>query len=275
MSRTAINEEEYFKSIAEMRRSTFGVKAKLRRVHNIFEKVNQSVFNDDTTSESFLYKCYIDAVMEIGGIIKFMFGCAKDGAFHKPNDVGGEDSDDQNDYKDEEYYEKIHEKKEKKQLNMDIFKDAVIRAIIETDKARMKVARALIARANDANFIGLFQRFSPPNLGGENMLVQMYRCLRHIRSGDIDFDYEFSDKDNVVDMFDSVFCSNKTVADYAFFVNVRKSFDEPINKFDMSIITQKKGPGRVGKGGVKGRVYVKEYVWTHTGEVINTGAVPP
>ena len=233
MSKTAINELQYFRSIAEMR-GTFGATAKLGKLHDIFKQVNQSEFNRDTTSLEFLYKCYIDTVMELGGIIKFMFSCAKDGAFHEPNDVGGEDSD-SDDYKDEEYYEKIHEKKEKRQLQLDLFKDAVIRMIVETDKARMKVANCLMERTIHPPFIQRFERHLPSSLEPGHLLLEIYRCLRHISTGDIDFDYEFSDKENVIDMFDSVFCSDKTLGDYAFFVNARKSFDEPITKFDMSV----------------------------------------
>jgi len=235
----SINEEEYFKSIVEMR-GTFGMKVKLWRVCDIFKKVNmfdivnQSYFMGDAkTSESFLYKCYIDAVMELGGIIGCMFRCVENGVFHKPRDVGGEDSDDEDGYKDEEYYEKLQQKRNH---NMEIFKDAVIRAIFEIDRARIKVAKALTARANNPSFIKLFERFSPPNLGGQNMLVEMYRCLRHIHSGDIDFDYKFGNKLNIIDMFDSMFCSKNTVADYAFFANARASFDEPVNTFDIGII---------------------------------------
>ena len=234
---SSINEEEYFDSIVEMR-GTFGVTAKLRRLHDIFKQVNQSDFNRDNTSLEFLYKCYIDTVMELGGIIKFMFSCAKDGAFHKPNDVRGEDSDsdDQDDYKDEEYYEKIQEKKEKRQLKNDLFKQTVIGAIIETDRARMKLADCLMERAIAPRFLPRFEHHLPSSLEPGNMLLEIYRCLRHIRSGNIAFDYKFGYKYNGIDMFDSVFCSDKTVADYAFFVNVRKSFDEPITKFDMSIM---------------------------------------
>jgi hypothetical protein len=121
-------------------------------------------------------------------------------------------------------------------LKLDLFKDAVIRMILETDKARMKVAKHLMERTIHPPFIQRFERHLPSSLEPGHLLIEIYRCLRHIRSGDIDFDYEFSDKTNVIDMFDSVFCSDKTVANYTFFINVRNSFDEPITKFDMSIM---------------------------------------
>ncbi len=235
MSRSFINEKQYFDSIVEMR-GTFDMKVKLWRAHDIFKKVNQSEFNRDFTSEEFLNKCYIDSVMELGGIIMCMFNCVKNGVLHKLIDVGGEDSD----YEDEEY-DKIQERRlEKKQNNIYEFKRAVIDAIVEIDKTRVKVAKHLIERANEPEFIHMFERYLAGRLGRENVLVQMYMCLRHIRSGNIDFDYKFGDKKNAIDMFDSVFCSDKTVEDYAFFANERNSFIEPINEFDMEIVIQKK-----------------------------------
>jgi hypothetical protein len=249
---TTINETEYYKSIDQMRDADMSIQSRLCDVCDIFKKLSGGELNDETSDE-FLYASYVDAVMEMGGIIKCVFGCVQNGVlrlsgddsdegafqFHQPRHYDYEDEDeDEDDYEqrmyireDEDDYERMYMRK----AGEDMFKNAVMDALLAIDEYREKVAKFMMTRTSKTEYKEWFYVYS----GGAHRavsdmtIIKLYRCLRHIHSGggDVKFDFKFGD----INRFDAMFCSKNTVADYSFFVNARDSFREPVVEFDPAI----------------------------------------
>lgn len=237
---TAINETEYYKSIDQMRDAYMSIQSRLWEVCDIFKKLSGGELNDETSDE-FLYASYVDAVMEMGGIIKCVFGCVQNGVLR----LYGDDSDEgafqfhqprHYDYNDEDDdYERMYMRK----AGDDMFKSAVMGALLAIDEYREKVAKFMMTRTSKTEYKEWFYVYS----GGAHhevsdmIIIKLYRCLRHIHSGggDVKFDFKFGDIDHVLSRFDAMFCSKNTVADYSFFVNARDSFREPVVEFDPAI----------------------------------------
>lgn len=238
----SVNETEYYK-----RMSTINSRHLFIDLGNIFKQVNKGELNSET-DDDFLYKCYVDTLIEIGELIKFVFGCFRDGVLHVPrnyslyNDDAEEDCDliysnDKNGHK--------------HMMNANFFKNSVMDALHELDNARMKVAECLLARSNETHYMEMFYVYSGGahhELGSDNIITNLYRCLRHIHSGDIKFDYKFGDNTHVLYKFDAMFCTKNTVADYNFFVNMRDSFNEKIIEFDPAITNHDKSKYATFKG---------------------------
>lgn len=237
---TTINETEYYKSLLQMRDADMSLQSRLWDVCDIFKKLNKGELNDETSDE-FLYASYVDAVMEMGGIIKCMFGCVQNGVLR----LTGDDSDEgafqfhqprHCDYNDDDDYERMYMRKAAE----DGFKSAVMGALLAIDEYREKVAKFMMTRTSKTEYMELFYVYSGGahhELGSGSIVTKLYRCLRHIHSGggDVKFDFKFGDIVHVLSRFDAMFCSKNTVADYSFFVNARDSFREPIVEFDPAI----------------------------------------
>jgi hypothetical protein len=134
-------------------------------------------------------------------------------------------------------------------------------ALLAIDEYRKKVAECLLARANNTEYMEMFYVYSGGahrELGGDNIITNLYRCLRHIHSGNINFDYKFGDINHVLYRFDAMFCSTNRLSDYDFFVNARDSFEEQIVEFDPAITNHNKSKYATFKG----------FVCATTGEVI-------
>lgn len=236
MSKIAVNETEHYKSMSHMKQNP-SIQSKLWEISDIYRKVNEV----NGTSDEFLYNCYIDTLVETRGLIKFAFSCVRDGAFHPPRDYlddsddDDEDEDEDDDEDDDDYY---NNRKMDREMNTRSFKNSIMDALLMVDKTRMKVAECLLARSNTTEYMELFYVYSRGahrELGGSAIVTMLYKCLRHIHSGDIKFDYKFGDVDHALYRFDAMFCSKNTLADYGFFMNAPNSFDEQIVEFDPAI----------------------------------------
>ncbi len=262
---TAVNETEYYESMSIMR-DTESIQSKLWDTRDIYRKINEGELNDET-SDDFLIKCYVDTVIDTGGIINLAFSCVRDGVFRKPQDYSSVEDYFGSDYDymmmADEYDDEYRELRmmDKKTDNENAFKNSLVDALLEMDKARMKVAECLLARANKTEYMELFYVYSGGahhELGSGSIVTKLYRCLRHIHSGAIKFDYKFGEMKRNSQKFDAMFCSSNTLEDYAFFVSERDSFNEPVVEFDPAITNHDKSKYATVKG----------FVCATTGEVI-------
>ena len=220
---SAVIEEKYFKDVAYMRNNV-SIQAKLWNIQDIYKAVSAHV--SDENSEHFLYKSYIDTVIETTGIIKCIFACVHNGRFSKPRDptdacMGMYDDD------------------EERKLEM--FKSSVIRSLFELDNARMKIAACLLALSNEEVYIEHFHAYSGGahrSLGGGDILIEMYRCLHHIHSQGGELKYKFDNKD--VATFDAMFCAGDNVADNEFVTNATRCFRGQIVEFDPAFTNHNK-----------------------------------
>ena len=221
---SAVIEEKYFKDVAYMRNNV-SIQVKLWNIQDIYKAVSARV--SDENSESFLYKSYIDTVMEITGLIKCMFACVQNGRFYKPR----EPTDDCMGMDDE-------------QCNLETFKSSVIRSLFELDNARMKIAACLLALSNEEVYIEHFHAYSGGahrSLGGGDLLIEMYRCLHHIHSQGGELKYKF-DNNRMSDVarFDAMFCAGDNVVDNEFVTNATRCFRGQIVEFDPAFTNHNK-----------------------------------
>jgi len=260
---TAVNETEYYKSMSIMR-DTKSIQSKLWDTCDIYRKVNKGELNDET-SDDFLVRCYLDTVIDTGGIINLAFSCVRDGVFRKPKDYSIDYFASDYDYMmmADEYDDEYRELRmtDKKTDNENAFKNSLVDALLEMDKARMKLAEFMLARANKTEYMELFYVYSGGahhELGSGSIVTKLYRCLRHIRSGAIKFDYKFGEIKHNSQRFDAMFCSSNTLEDYAFFMNSCDSLNEPVVEFDPAITNHDKTKYATVRG----------FVCATTGEVI-------
>lgn len=227
---TAI-EEKYFKDVAYMRNNV-SIQSKLWNIHDIYKAVSAHVSQNN--SENFLYKSYIDTVMEITGLIRCMFACVQNGRFSKPREfmddydcMGMYDGDDDDE-----------------QFNLELFKSSVIYALFVLDNARMKIAACLLALSNEEVYIEHFHAYSGGahrSLSGGDLLIEMYRCLHHIHSQGGELKYKF-DNNRMSDVarFDAMFCAGDNVADNEFVTNATRCFRGQIVEFDPAFTNHNK-----------------------------------
>ena len=222
---SAAIEDKYFKDVAYMRNNV-SIQSKLWNIHDIYKAVSAHV--SDNNSENFLYKSYIDTVMEITGLIKCMFDCVQNGKFSKPGEFM-DDYDSMGMYDDDD----------DGQRDLEIFKSSVIRALFELDNARIKIAACLLALSNEEVYIEHFHAYSGGahrSLGGGNILIEMYRCLHHIHIQGGELQYK-RDNNRMSDVarFDAMFCAGDNVADNEFVTNATRCFRGQIVEFDPAI----------------------------------------
>ena len=221
---SAVIEEKYFKDVTYMRNNV-SIQSKLWNIHDIYKAVSAHVSQNN--SENFLYKSYIDTVMEITGLIKYMFACVQNGRFYKPR----ESTDDCMGIDDE-------------QCNLELFKSSVIYALFVLDNARMKIADCLLALSNEEVYIEHFHAYSGGahrSLSGGDILIEMYRCLHHIHSQGGELKYKF-DNNRMSDVarFDAMFCAGDNVADNEFVTNATRCFRGQIVEFDPAFTNHNK-----------------------------------
>jgi len=250
-------EQEYFKSVAEMRDCAL-LQGKIWDVSDIYKEVQP---NEDSSYE-FLHKCYTDTVMETVGLMRFISRHVHDGVFVKPTDPMELPDDDENDYYDDYYDEDYNEieisKKEKKEYKRTSFMRSVICALSDMKKARMKLADSLLKRClNDQKLIDDFAEYSQGNhhlLSKGHTLIGLYRCLRHIRLGvEIPLDYETSE----LAQFDKLFCVDNNIVD-EYVACANKGICDSIDMFDPAITNHNKSENWKPM----------TFVWSHTEEVI-------
>ena len=253
----SIKEQKYFESVKRMRENT-GLQFKLWDTSDIYKNVKP----DEESSYEFLHKCYRDTVTETVGLMRFISGRVRDDVFCKPNDpMELPDSDDDDDYEDEEYYEKTQKRESDKAAKIDSFKISVIRALSDMNKARMRLAEALLNRcSNDAKLIDDFAEYSQGHhhaLNEDHTLIELYRCLRHIHSGESTFRYLDDDTREVI-QFEALFCmeDNTVVAEYI--TNATNCIRGHIDMFDPAITNHNKSE----------KWKPMTFVWAHTDEVI-------
>ena len=252
----SINEQKYFESVKRMRESP-GLQGKIWDVSDIYREVKP----DEESSYEFLHKCYVDTVIETIGLMRFISGRVRGGVFVKPNDpMELPDSDDDDDYRDEEYYEKTQKRESDKAAKIDSFKSSVIRALSDMNKARMRLSEALLKRcSNDAKLIDDFAEYSQGHhhaLSEDHTLIELYRCLRHIHSGNSTFRYLDDDTREVI-QFEALFCMDNTVvAEYI--TNATNCIRGHIDMFDPAITNHNKSE----------KWKAMTFVWDDTDEVI-------
>jgi len=233
----SIKEQEYSNSVSRMRTSP-GLQSKIWDASDIYKEV----MPDEDDSYEFLCRRYKDTVMESNGLMRFISGRVRGGVFSKPNDPLELPDSDDDDYEDEEYYEKNQRKEQKKIEKIDSFKVSVIRALSDMNKARKRLAKALVKRcSSDAKLIDDFAEYSQGHhhaLKEDHILIELYRCLRHIHSGESTFRY-LDDVTKEVIQFEAIFCMNNTiVAEYIGCAN--RCIHGHIDMFDPAITNHNK-----------------------------------
>ena len=230
-------EQEYYKSIAAMSKC-ISVEVRLWNISDIYKKVTP----DEGTSNEFLCKCYIDTVNETTGIMKYILGHVRGGVFHRPKGFG--------DYHRDEYYEEIE---------TDSFKDTVVRALVELDKARMRLAERMLELSNDVGLIDDFAEYAQGHhhaLSKGHTLIELYKCLRHIHGGKYKLEI-LSDNIGEISKFDALFCvDNQIFIEYT--LNAYKGIQAGIDMFDPAITNHNKSKNWKPM----------TFVWAHTEEVI-------
>lgn len=248
-------EQEYYKSIAAMRTSA-SLQGKIWDASDIYKEVKP---NEDSSYE-FLHKCYTDTVTETIGLTRFIKGCVRGGEFVKPSDPTELELPD---LEHDDYYngeiEREYAKKEKQHYKINSFKSSVIRALSDMNKARMRLAECLLKRSNEQKLIDDFAQYSQGHhhlLSEGHTLIELYRCLRHIHSGNYTLRYLDDDERETV-QFDALFCmGTKIVAEYI--ENANKCIYGHIDMFDPAITNHNKSENWKSM----------TFVWDYTKEVI-------
>jgi predicted DNA binding CopG/RHH family protein len=252
----SIKEQEYSNSVRRMRTSP-GLQSKIWDASDIYKEV----MPDEDDSYEFLCRRYKDTVVESNGLMRFISGCVRHGAiFCMPNDpLELPDSDDDDDDDD---VEKCYEKQQKNARKVDSFKVSVIRALSDMNKARMRLAEALVKRcSSDAKLIDDFAEYSQGHhhaLKEDHILIELYRCLRHIHSGN--YTVRYLDEDSIrkeIIQFEALFCMGTTcVAEYI--ANANACILGHIDMFDQAITNHNKSE----------KWKPMTFMWANTDEVI-------
>ena len=234
-------EQEYFKCITTMR-ECISVEIRLWNISDIYKKV----IPDEGTSNEFLCKCYIDTVNETTGIMKYILGHVRGDVFHRvfhrPKGFG--------DYHRDEYCE---------EGETDSFKGTVVRALVELDKARMRLAERMLELSNDVGLIDDFAEYAQGYhhaLSEGHTLIELYKCLRHIHSGKYKLEI-LSDNIGEISKFDTLFCTNNQIF-IEYTLNAYKGIRAGIDMFDPEITNHNKS----------NNWKPMTFVWAHTGEEI-------
>jgi hypothetical protein len=228
-------EQEYFKSVAEMRDCAL-LQGKIWDVSDIYKEVQP---NEDSSYE-FLHRCYTDTVMETVVMMLFISRHVHDGVFVKPTDPMELPDDYYDDCYDEEYNDRKILKKEQEEYKRTSFMRSVICALSEMKKARMKLVECLLKRcSNDQKLIDDFAQYSQGNhhlLSKGHTLIGLYRCLRHIRLGvEIPLDNETPE----LDQFDNLFCVDNNIVD-EYVACANKGICDSIDMFNPAITNHNK-----------------------------------